>query len=214
MTLVGPVLQASWCVFLVLLDRTSLKTGCVYFINMYEVPSHTSVDGDISVVLKSSCYWRSFAIYVIESHRSCLCHQFCYGQINQTINELWLELIKFFEVYTVEHNMHFLVCKSSTNWFLLPEFLEVGKKQPALDVLYDVMKSKKHRTWQKIHEPIMLKYLELCVDLRKSHLAKEGLYQYKNICQQVWLLFIYDCICCKHGICQLIGTKSNRLVLS
>lgn len=66
-----------------------------------------------------------------------------------------------------------------------PEFLEVGKKQPALDVLYDVIKSKKHRTWQKIHEPIMLKYLELCVDLRKSHLAKEGLYQYKNICQQV-----------------------------
>lgn len=36
----------------------------------------------------------------------------------------------------------------------------------------------------------MLKYLELCVDLRKSHLAKEGLYQYKNICQQVrsWCL--------------------------
>lgn len=68
---------------------------------------------------------------------------------------------------------------------VLTEFLEVGKKQPALDVLYDVIKSKKHRTWQKIHEPIMLKYLELCVDLRKSHLAKEGLYQYKNICQQV-----------------------------
>lgn len=69
--------------------------------------------------------------------------------------------------------------------FFTTEFLEVGKKQPALDVLYDVIKSKKHRTWQKIHEPIMLKYLELCVDLRKSHLAKEGLYQYKNICQQV-----------------------------
>lgn len=69
--------------------------------------------------------------------------------------------------------------------FSFSEFLEVGKKQPALDVLYDVIKSKKHRTWQKIHEPIMLKYLELCVDLRKSHLAKEGLYQYKNICQQV-----------------------------
>ena len=69
--------------------------------------------------------------------------------------------------------------------YVFTEFLEVGKKQPALDVLYDVIKSKKHRTWQKIHEPIMLKYLELCVDLRKSHLAKEGLYQYKNICQQV-----------------------------
>uniref|UniRef100_A0A8C9EKV4 Eukaryotic translation initiation factor 3 subunit A n=1 Tax=Pavo cristatus TaxID=9049 RepID=A0A8C9EKV4_PAVCR len=77
---------------------------------------------------------------------------------------------------------------------LAVEFLEVGKKQPALDVLYDVMKSKKHRTWQKIHEPIMLKYLELCVDLRKSHLAKEGLYQYKNICQQVNIKSLEDVV--------------------
>uniref|UniRef100_A0A8C8D4Q6 Eukaryotic translation initiation factor 3 subunit A n=1 Tax=Oncorhynchus tshawytscha TaxID=74940 RepID=A0A8C8D4Q6_ONCTS len=76
----------------------------------------------------------------------------------------------------------------------LPQFLEVGKKQPALDVLYDVIKSKKHRTWQKIHEPIMLKYLELCVDLRKSHLAKEGLYQYKNICQQVNIKSLEDVV--------------------
>uniref|UniRef100_A0A4W3K396 Eukaryotic translation initiation factor 3 subunit A n=1 Tax=Callorhinchus milii TaxID=7868 RepID=A0A4W3K396_CALMI len=77
---------------------------------------------------------------------------------------------------------------------LITEFLEVGKKQPALDVLYDVIKSKKHRTWQKIHEPIMLKYLELCVDLRKSHLAKEGLYQYKNICQQVNIKSLEDVV--------------------
>ena len=49
-----------------------------------------------------------------------------------------------------------------------------------------MIKSKKHRTWQnKIHEPILFKYLELCVDLRRSHVAKEGLYQYKLICQQV-----------------------------
>jgi len=67
------------------------------------------------------------------------------------------------------------------------EFIDVGKKQRALDALYDVIKSKKHRTWQKIHEPIMEKYLQLCVDLKKSHIAKEGLYQYKNICQQVSL---------------------------
>lgn len=65
------------------------------------------------------------------------------------------------------------------------EFIDVGKKQRALDALYDVIKSKKHRTWQKTHEPIMEKYLLLCVELRKSHIAKEGLYQYKNICQQV-----------------------------
>lgn len=65
------------------------------------------------------------------------------------------------------------------------EFIDVGKKQRALDALYDVIKSKRHRTWQKIHEPIMEKYLDLCVELKKSHVAKEGLYQYKNICQQV-----------------------------
>lgn len=65
------------------------------------------------------------------------------------------------------------------------EFIDVGKKQRALDALYDVIKSKRHRTWQKIHEPIMEKYLQLCVELKKSHVAKEGLYQYKNICQQV-----------------------------
>ena len=68
---------------------------------------------------------------------------------------------------------------------LISEFIDVGKEQRALDALYDVIKSKKHRTWQKIHEPIMEKYLELCVMLKKSHIAKEGLYQYKNICQQV-----------------------------
>uniref|UniRef100_H2Q2N4 Eukaryotic translation initiation factor 3 subunit A n=1 Tax=Pan troglodytes TaxID=9598 RepID=H2Q2N4_PANTR len=39
-----------------------------------------------------------------------------------------------------------------------------------------VMKSKKHEHWQKIHEPIMLKYLNFAVDFR--------VYQYKDICQQ------------------------------
>ena len=75
------------------------------------------------------------------------------------------------------------------------EFIEVGKKEPALDALYDVIKSKKHRTWQnKIHEPILFKYLELCVDLRRSHVAKEGLYQYKLICQQVNIASLEDVI--------------------
>jgi len=65
------------------------------------------------------------------------------------------------------------------------EFIEVAKPEQALEVLKDLIKSKRHRIWQKTHEPIMLRYLELCVDLKKSYDAKEGLYQYKNICQQV-----------------------------
>ncbi|ELU00557.1 hypothetical protein CAPTEDRAFT_162196 [Capitella teleta] len=74
------------------------------------------------------------------------------------------------------------------------EFIDVGKKQRALDALYDVIKSKKHRTWQKIHEPIMETYLTLCVELKKSHIAKEGLYQYKNICQQVNIKSLEDVV--------------------
>lgn len=74
---------------------------------------------------------------------------------------------------------------SSLKSYLISELLHVDKKQRALDALYDVIKSKKHKTWQKIHEPIMKLYLELCVDLKKSHIAKEGLFQYRNICQQV-----------------------------
>merc|ERR1711936_1399182 len=48
------------------------------------------------------------------------------------------------------------------------EFIDIGKKEAALDVLYDVIKSKKHRVWQKIHEPILRTYLGLCVDLKRS----------------------------------------------
>ena len=32
-------------------------------------------------------------------------------------------------------------------------------------------------------EPVMLLFVELCVDLKKGKLAKDGLYQYKNITQ-------------------------------
>jgi translation initiation factor 3 subunit A len=31
----------------------------------------------------------------------------------------------------------------------------------------------------------MFKYLELCVELKKSHIAKEGLFQYRNLFQSV-----------------------------
>ncbi|ODN03159.1 Eukaryotic translation initiation factor 3 subunit A, partial [Orchesella cincta] len=66
------------------------------------------------------------------------------------------------------------------------EFIEVGKPTRALDTLYDVIKGKKHRSFsEKVIEPIMLKYLELCVELKKPHTAKEGLYQYRLMCQSV-----------------------------
>ena len=74
---------------------------------------------------------------------------------------------------------------SNMNIILLNFFTFSGKPTRALDTLYDVIKSKKrnHSYSEKLIEQIMNKYLELCVDLKKSHVAKEGLFQYRNMCQ-------------------------------
>ena len=70
---------------------------------------------------------------------------------------------------------------------LISEFIEVGKEARALDTLQEVFRNKKYSyTWsESIMEPIMMKYLELCVELKKSHIAKEGLFQYRNMFQLV-----------------------------
>lgn len=56
-----------------------------------------------------------------------------------------------------------------------------------METLLEVIKSRRHRTWTKTHEPLMEKLLELCVDLKKSQIAKDGLHQYKTIAQTVRL---------------------------
>uniref|UniRef100_A0A1D1YN33 Eukaryotic translation initiation factor 3 subunit A n=1 Tax=Anthurium amnicola TaxID=1678845 RepID=A0A1D1YN33_9ARAE len=65
------------------------------------------------------------------------------------------------------------------------ELIHVGQKQSALQALHDVITSKRYRAWQKPLERIMFKYVELCVDLRRGRFAKDGLIQYRIVCQQV-----------------------------
>ncbi|KAK6911617.1 Proteasome component (PCI) domain [Dillenia turbinata] len=65
------------------------------------------------------------------------------------------------------------------------ELINVGQKQDALQVLHDLITSKRYRAWQKTHERIMFKYVELCVEMRRGRFAKDGLIQYRIICQQV-----------------------------
>ncbi|WOL16202.1 eukaryotic translation initiation factor 3 subunit A [Canna indica] len=65
------------------------------------------------------------------------------------------------------------------------ELVNVGQKQAALQALHDLITSKRYRAWQKTLERIMFKYVELCVDMRKGRFAKDGLIQYRIICQQV-----------------------------
>ena len=52
------------------------------------------------------------------------------------------------------------------------ELIAVGQPHAALQTLHDVITSKRHRTWQKILETIMFKYVDLCVELKKGRFAK------------------------------------------
>eukprot|EP00124_Ichthyophonus_hoferi_P005504 Ihof_evm1s816 gene=Ihof_evmTU1s816 len=65
------------------------------------------------------------------------------------------------------------------------ELIEVGKKSSALEALHDVIASKRHRNWTKTSEQILLLFLDLCVEMRKGKTAKDGLHQYKGMCQQI-----------------------------
>ncbi|KFD53469.1 hypothetical protein M513_05733 [Trichuris suis] len=65
------------------------------------------------------------------------------------------------------------------------DLLNVGKKQHALAALQDFINFSKNRVWSKCFEQIMHKYMELCVDLRRPHVAKDGLFQYRRMCQQI-----------------------------
>ncbi|CAG9538670.1 unnamed protein product, partial [Cercopithifilaria johnstoni] len=65
------------------------------------------------------------------------------------------------------------------------ELISVGKEMDALETLHDTIKSKRHKQWTKTHEAIMLKHMELCVSLRRPHVAKDALFQYKTLTQQV-----------------------------
>lgn len=56
-----------------------------------------------------------------------------------------------------------------------------------MEVLNDVIRSKKHRQWTSTHEGIMILFTHLCVELQRSSFAKDGLYQYRNICKDASL---------------------------
>lgn len=62
--------------------------------------------------------------------------------------------------------------------------VSVGQTHAALQSLTEMFSSKRFRSTPLVSlEPIMLRFIELCVDMRKGRTAKEGLMQYKNIAQ-------------------------------
>ena len=69
----------------------------------------------------------------------------------------------------------------------------MGVDQPlaALSCISEVFSSKRFRTTPlSVLEPILIKFLELCVTLRKGRTAKEGLHIYKNVAQNTSVLSV------------------------
>lgn len=64
------------------------------------------------------------------------------------------------------------------------ELIAVDQSSAALNILHEHVTSKRSRNSPITSlEPVMLQFVELCVDLKKGKLAKDGLYQYKNVAQ-------------------------------
>ncbi|KAK4507542.1 hypothetical protein PRZ48_001277 [Zasmidium cellare] len=64
------------------------------------------------------------------------------------------------------------------------ELIGVGQQSAALSILSEHVTSKRTRNSTiAALEPVMLLFVELCVDLRKGKSAKDGLYNYKNTSQ-------------------------------
>ncbi|MCJ1358386.1 MAG: eukaryotic translation initiation factor 3 subunit A [Icmadophila ericetorum] len=64
------------------------------------------------------------------------------------------------------------------------ELIAVGQSMAALTILHEHVTSKRSRNSPITSlEPVMILFVELCVDLKKGKLAKDGLYQYKNTAQ-------------------------------
>lgn len=64
------------------------------------------------------------------------------------------------------------------------ELIAVGQSPAALQALHDVFTSRRFKqTPLTTLEPIMLRFTDLCVELRRGRTAKDGLLQYKNVSQ-------------------------------
>jgi translation initiation factor 3 subunit A len=61
--------------------------------------------------------------------------------------------------------------------------VEIGRVDDALDALHQVLSNRRYRQWNATMEKIAEEYVKLCLVLGKHRYAKDGLIQYRNICQ-------------------------------
>ena len=63
------------------------------------------------------------------------------------------------------------------------ELQGIHQSEAALEILHEVLSSRRHRTWSPVYEQIMVAYLDLCLKLHRAREAKDGLHQYRNLAQ-------------------------------
>ena len=61
--------------------------------------------------------------------------------------------------------------------------IEIGRIDDALDALHLVLSNRRYRQWNATMEKIAEEYVKLCLMLGKPRYAKDGLIQFRNICQ-------------------------------
>mmetsp|Transcript_7673 Transcript_7673/g.11534 ORF Transcript_7673/g.11534 Transcript_7673/m.11534 type:complete len:968 (+) Transcript_7673:90-2993(+) len=64
------------------------------------------------------------------------------------------------------------------------ELIAIGNFNGALDLLQGIFATRKYKTWQIAYEALMMKFIELCIDLQRPREIKDGLHQYRNMTQQ------------------------------
>lgn len=75
------------------------------------------------------------------------------------------------------------------------------EKKLALALLHGAIGAKKKGiVWTKQYEQLMKRHLELCVDLKDHRMAKDGLHQYRNLCQSVSVINLIRCCFFQVGI--------------
>ena len=61
--------------------------------------------------------------------------------------------------------------------------IEIGRVEDALDALHQVLSNRRYRQWNATMEKIAEEYVRLCLQQGKPRYAKDGLIQFRNVCQ-------------------------------
>ena len=61
--------------------------------------------------------------------------------------------------------------------------VEIGRVEDALDALHQVLSNRRYRQWNATMEKIAEEYVRLCLSAGRIRYAKDGLIQFRNICQ-------------------------------